>query len=335
MKKFRERNVYAVAAVTAAILILGAYVALNFSHLPLISNQKTYQADFQTAVGLAKGDVVTVAGVRVGSISGFELHGNAVRVSFTVTGGLRLGTETRADAKVINPVGVEYVELTPVGAGHLSAPIPVARTTVPGTLTSDLNTLAAQTQQTNVPQLVKSLEVISQTLAGTPPGTTKAALAGIAQLSGVLANRQSELSNVIVQSSALTTLLNQHGVQLVDLLGQANLVLQVLDERQAAIKSLLATTGQLTSQLDHILVGDQATLDPMLNNLNAVSAFLAKDDNALSTAIPLLAAFNRYTANATGSGPFADVVAPTLVLPDNLIAQCAKVNLSQLLGCRP
>jgi phospholipid/cholesterol/gamma-HCH transport system substrate-binding protein len=140
---------------------------------------------------------------------------------------------------------------------------------------------------------------------------------------------------VIVQTSALTSLLNQHSVQLVDLLGQANLVLQVLDERQAAIKSLLATTGQLTSQLDHILVGDQATLDPMINNLKAVSAFLAKDDNSLSAAIPLLAAFDRYTANATGSGPFADVVAPTLVLPDNLIAQCARVNLSQLLGCRP
>jgi hypothetical protein len=66
-----------------------------------------------------------------------------------------------------------------------------------------------------------------------------------------------------------------------------------------------------------------------------VSAFLAKDDNSLSSAIPLLAAFDRYTANATGSGPFADVVAPTLVLPDNLIAQCAQIALSPLLGCRP
>jgi len=335
MKKFRERNPYAVAAISTAVLVIVGYLALNFSHLPLISSQKSYRADFATVVGLSKGDVVTIAGVRVGSISGFSLRGDFVQVAFTVNGGYRLGSDTTADAKVINPVGVEYIELTPLGPGHLVGPIPISRTTVPGTLTSDLNTLAGQTEQTNIPQLVKSLEVVSQTLAGTSPATTRAALNGIAQFSAVLANKQTELGQLVSQSNSLAVLLNQHSVQLVNLLGQANLILEVLDQRQAAIKSLLVTTGQLTAQLDHILVGDQASLDPMLNNLQAVSAFLARDDSALSTAIPLLAAFNRYAANATGSGPFADVVAPTLVLPDNLIAQCSQVALSQLLGCRP
>jgi phospholipid/cholesterol/gamma-HCH transport system substrate-binding protein len=335
MKKFRERNLRVVAAVSAAILLIAAYIALNFSHLPLIGTQKDYQADFATAVGLSKGDVVTIAGVRVGSISGFKLRGAVVQIDFTVSGGYRLGSDTRADAKVINPVGVEYIQLTPSGSGHLHGAIPVSRTTVPGTLTSNLNTLAGETEQTDVPQLVKSLDVVSQALAGTSPATTKAALTGIAKLSAVLANKQSELGDVVTQADALSVLLNQHSVQLVNLLGQANLILQVLNERQAAIKSLLVTTSDLAGQLNHILVGDQSALDPMLNNLQAVSAFLAKDDNSLSSAIPLLAAFDRYTANATGSGPFADVVAPTLVLPDNLIAQCAQIALSPLLGCRP
>jgi phospholipid/cholesterol/gamma-HCH transport system substrate-binding protein len=342
MRKFRERNLYIIAAVSAAFLLLVTYLALNFTHLPVVSNQKTYRADFSTGLGLTKGDVVTIAGVRVGSVNGLKLQKNSpegpvARISFSISGGYHLGSLTRADAKVINPVGVEYVELTPAGPGRLSGPIPLSRTTSPGTLTGDLNQLASDTAGTDVNQLTKSIEVLTQTLAGTAPATTRAAIQGIANLSEILANHQSQISDLIVQADQLTSTLNQHSGQLVQLLGSANLVLQVLSQRKAAINQLLTTTGQLTAQLDHIIVGDQAQLDPLLNDLQSVSTFLARDSNAVSAAMPLLAAFDRYAANATGSGPYADVVSPTLVLPDNVFKQCSAIqnSITALLGCRP
>jgi phospholipid/cholesterol/gamma-HCH transport system substrate-binding protein len=335
MRKFRERNLLVVAAVAAAVLLVGAYVALNFSRLPLISHQKTYRADFQTAVGLQKGDVVTIAGVRVGAVSSMSLQGTVAQVSFTVNGGPHIGQDTRVDIKVLNPVGVEYLELTPQGSGPLDGPIPVAHTTVPGTLVGDLNQLTNQTQQTNIPQLVKSLQVITQTLSAGNPAETKAALNGVAQLSAVFAARQTEVTNLLVQAGQLTQLLNSHNTQLIGLLGQADLVLQVLNQRKAAIDNLLRTTTGLTNQIDHLIVGDRSSLDPMLANLRAVSAFLAQDSNNVGAAIPLLAAFSRYSANVAGSGPFADFVAPALVIPDNLIAQCAKIGtLDPQRGCR-
>lgn len=335
MKKFRERNLAIVAAVAAAVLVLGAFLALNFSKLPLISHQKTYTADFQSAIGLQPGDVVTIAGVRVGAISSMSLHGTVARIKFTVNGGPRLGDETSVAAKVLNPVGVEYIELDPQGPGHLSGTIPVSRTSIPGTLVGDLNQLTTQTQQTNIPQLVQALKVITQTLGASTPAQTKAALDGVAALSAVLANRQGELTNLVTQANQLTALLNSHTNQLVDLLGQSNLILTVLEQRKAAIDNLLTTTTGLTNQLDHIISGDRSVLDPMLQNLQAVSAFLARDSNNIQQAIPLLAAFSRYSANVAGSGPFADFVAPTLVIPDNLIAQCrALATLDALRGCR-
>jgi phospholipid/cholesterol/gamma-HCH transport system substrate-binding protein len=342
MKKFRERNLMVVAAVTTVVVIIGLYLALNFTHLPLVSNQKTYQADFSTALGLVKGDVVTIAGVRVGSVSNLTYadanHGGpAARATLTIDGSYHIGSLTRADAKIINPVGVEYIELTPQGPGSLHGIIPLSRTTIPGTLPADLNQLAANTQGTNLPQLTKSLEVLDQALAGTAPATTRAAIEGIGQLSQVLANHETQIENLITQSNQLTTTLNQHSGQLVNLLGQANLVLQVLDARKAAIDSLLTTTSQLSLQLDHIIVGDSAQLQPLIDNLNAVSSFLRNDSNAVAQALPLLSAFDRYAANVTGSGPYADVVDPALVLPDNLFQQCAQIksSISTLLGCRP
>jgi phospholipid/cholesterol/gamma-HCH transport system substrate-binding protein len=335
MRKFREMNLYVIAAVSTVVLVIAALLALNFSKLPLISSQRTYQADLASAVGLAKGNVVTIAGVRVGAVTGLSLHGDVARVTFTVSGGPRLGDYTRLDVKVLNPVGVEYLELTPAGPGNLSAPIPVSRTTIPGTLIGDLNELTTETQQTNLAQLVKSLEVVSHTFAANTPAQTKAAIDGVSRLSAVFAARESEVANLVNQADQLTTELNSHNAQLVNLLGQADLVLQVLNQRKAAIDNLLSTTTALTSQLNHLIVGDRSVLDPMLSNLQAVSAFLAKDSTNLGDAIPLLAAFTRYSANVTGSGPFADFVAPTLVVPDNLIAQCAKMGtLDPQRGCR-
>lgn len=335
MRKFREMNLYVIAGVSAVVLTIAALLALNFSKLPLISSQRTYQADLASAVGLSNGNVVTIAGVRVGAVTGLSLHGNVARVTFTVSGGPRLGRDTRLDIKVLNPVGVEYLELTPAGPGNLNAPIPVARTTIPGTLIGDLDQLTTNTQQTNLDQLVKSLEVLTQTFAANSPAETKAAIDGVSRLSAVFAARQSEVADLVNQADQLTTELNSHNAQLVNLLGQADLVLQVLNQRKAAIDTLLTTTTGLTSQLNHLIVGDRSVLDPMLSNLQAVSAFLAKDSSNLGEAIPLLAAFTRYSANVTGSGPFADFVAPTLVVPDNLIAQCAKLGtLDPQRGCR-
>lgn len=335
MRKFREMNLYVIAGVSAVVLVIAAFLALNFSKLPLISSQRTYQADLASAVGLSNGNVVTIAGVRVGAVTGLSLHGNVARVTFTVSGGPRLGRDTRLDIKVLNPVGVEYLELTPAGPGNLSGPIPAGRTTIPGTLVGDLNQLTTNVQHTNLDQLVKSLEILTQTFAANSPAETKAAIDGVSRLSAVFAARQSEVADLVDQADQLTSELNSHNAQLVNLLGQADLVLQVLNQRKAAIDTLLTTATGLTSQLNHLIVGDRSVLDPMLSNLQAVSAFLAKDSSNLGEAIPLLAAFTRYSANVTGSGPFADFVAPTLVVPDNLIAQCAKLGaLDPQRGCR-
>jgi phospholipid/cholesterol/gamma-HCH transport system substrate-binding protein len=278
---------------------------------------------------------VTIAGVRVGAITGMSLHGGVARISFTVSGGPRLGSLTRVDAKILNPVGVEYLELTPSGPGTVTGPIPVERTSIPGTLVGDLNQLTTQVQQTNLEQVAQALQVITQTVAANTPEETKAAIDGVSQLSAVFAQKQAEVEALVTQSDQLSSVLNSDTDQLISLLGQADIVLQVLNERKAAIDNLLSTTTQLTQRLNHLILDDRTTLDPLLSNLQTVSTSLASDSANLGKAIPLLEAFARYSANVTGSGPFADVVAPGLVIPDNLIAQCAKLGaLDPQRGCR-
>lgn len=331
MRKFRERNLLIIAAIATALLLIGGFFALNFAKF----TETTYTADLQSAVGLQPGDVVTIAGVRVGAVSSLSLDGTVAKATFQISGGHHLGEDTSVVVKVLNPVGVEYLELVPRGPGTLHGTIPVSRTSIPGTLVGDLNQFTNETQKTDIPQLVKALQVLTTTFAANSPTETKAALDGVANLSAVLAADQQQLETVVTQANQLTGVLNNNSGQLVQLLGQSSLLLQVLNERKAALDRLLTTTTQLTDQVDHIIGGDRSVIDPLLTNLQAVSAELAKDSGNVTQAIPLLAAFSRYSANVTGSGPYADFVAPSLVIPDNLVAQCAAIGkLDPQRGCR-
>jgi phospholipid/cholesterol/gamma-HCH transport system substrate-binding protein len=333
MIRFRERNQAVIGAVTVAVVVALVAVALNFARLPLISNNATYHANFTDAGDLVTGDIVTVAGVREGQITSMALQGAHVRVTFTIKAGIHLGSQTSADAQVLTPIGQEYIELNPAGPGHLQGDIPVSRTSIPSTLVGDLNTFGQETEHYNLKQLQQAVETAGQSLGAVPASTTAKALAGLARFSQILAGRKSELSILVDQGSKLTGVLSERSNELVALVGQGDLVLKVLDQRRQVIRELLTTTSSLSHELSTILVGDRTQLGTLLSNLQTVSGVLAKDSNSLAKAIPVLAAFDRYSANASGSGPYVDSVIPTSLIPDNIAAECAGRSSNTELGC--
>lgn len=336
MKRFRERNLTVIAIVGTALLALVSLAAINFSKLPFVSNHTSYGAAFIDSAGLAQGDPVSVAGVTVGNVSGLSLSGSHVQVSFTVLDNVVLGDQTSASAKVLTPLGQEYLDLSPAGSGQLGAGavIPLSRTHETQTLVSTVSRAGSQLGQFNVAQLQHALATTSQDLEAIPPGATSSMLSGLAQLSSVIGSRSTQLAQLVQNVQTLTATLAQNGNKLVDLLGQGDLVLQVLNARHQAISQLLQTTAALTTQLNSLFAAHQAQIGPLLVDLQTVTGVLAKDGSDLATAIPLLESANRYLSNVTGSGSFGDFVLPTALIPDNIIAQCAKPgHINAVTGC--
>ena len=135
-------------------------------------------------------------------------------------------------------------------------------------------------------------------------------------------------------------MLSQRSHQLFDLFGQSDLVLSVLEQRRAAIRQLLTATSTLSQQITSILSVNRPQLTTLLQDLQSVSAVLAKDSNDFGQAIPVLAAFSRYAANATGSGAFVDAVGAHLAHPRQprgpvLGRRCASPSSDPQVGCRP
>jgi len=339
VKRFRERNRPLTGLVGVLVTAILITAALEFPKLPLIHSNVAYTADFANTGGLVSGDIVTIDGVKVGSISGMALDGDKVAMTFTVASGLHLGSTTSAAAEVLSPVGTEYVELEPSGPGKLSAVIPESRTSVPYNLVTDLSGLGAEIQKYNIPELEKALNVSSQDLNGTPASETTSAFDGLARFSMVLGDEQSALATIVSQGAKLSGVLSNRSHQLFDLFGQSNLVLEVLEQRKTAIDQLFNATSTLSQQITSILSVNRSQLTTLLQDLQSVSAVLAKESTNFGQAIPVLAAFSRYAANSTGSGPFADVSVPTLLIPDTVVDQCSHAgsfpSSDSQVGCRP
>lgn len=344
MMRFRERNQAVLGGMSLLALLLLVVGALNLRKLPLLNNNATYTAEFVNSGGLSASDNVTVAGVRVGSVKDLKLAGTKVRVRFSMDKGIRLGAQTKAYAKVLAVVGTQYLEIDPEGPGKLAGAIPTNRTTVPYTFVDSLQQLSATEQQYDLPTIIESLKVGTEVLGSTSAAETTAALTGLADLSAILAARKAELATVVSEGADLAKTLADRRDQLFSLVGQGDLVLKVLQERRAALQQLFTGTTSLSNELIRLVGPNRTELKSLLTNLQTVSQLLADDTAKIDAALPILGAFNRYAANATGSGQFLDATIPTMLIPDAYIAQCRQPGAknaatdpsnNDVVGCRP
>jgi phospholipid/cholesterol/gamma-HCH transport system substrate-binding protein len=337
MRPLRELNQVTVAIVGSVVVAAVILTAVSFGHLPFIARVSTYHAEFADAAGLVTGDEVRVAGLNVGEVSAVELQGAHVGVTFTVKDYVHLGRDTALNIKIASLLGQEYLEVTPAGAGQLTADdvIPQSRTTSPFTLVELLGTLSTRTEQIDLGQLDTALRSLADDLR-TTPAAARGVLDGLSRLSQTIASRRDKVSELIRSAQQVAGTLADRRSTLVALLGNADLVLQTLEQRRQVIHQLFVDAGRLGQQLTSVLHDNSAQLQPLLANLQTVTAVLSRDQGALDQSIQLLAPFARYFANAGGSGHYVDVTAPTLLLPDNVLVQCGKPGATDpTTGCRP
>jgi phospholipid/cholesterol/gamma-HCH transport system substrate-binding protein len=326
MKAMRERNQVAVAiwgTLLAAALVL---VSINLGNLPFVNSRTTYHADFANADGLKSGDDVRVEGISVGSVDSVTVQGDHVDVTFSVKSDLKLGAASTASIEVATVLGNLFMQVESAGSGRLpdGATIPVSRTTVPYSLLGALNAFGEFSQKTNVPMLEKSLSTLAATISGIAPKDVKAALHGLADVSSTLASKQDDITRILQAATSIVGTLNKNSGALVSLLAQGDEFLQLVEQRHDLVQKLLIDTASLGNQLRVLVKRNGARLSSLLADLDSVTSVLVKERRQLQDAIVNLGQFGENITNATGSGPWLDLLTPTLVVPDNQIVGCGK-----------
>ncbi|WP_433218045.1 MCE family protein [Dactylosporangium sp. CS-047395] len=320
MKPLRERRPGLIGAIgvgVVAALVLGAFKIDAIAGLAAPS----YRAAFRDASGLAPGNEVRVAGVRVGKVTGVGLarggSGPYVRVTFRVEDDdVRLGGTTRATIRIKTVLGQKYLALEPAGDKALpeDGEIPLERTAAPFDVVQAVTGLADTLDHIDSAQLADAFTTLAQAFADTP-GSVQASLDGLSRLSRTVSDRDAELRALLARAHEVTGVLAARDEEFRKLVADGDALLTEVSKRRDAIHDLLVGTNALATQLSGVVADNKEQLTPALEQLRGVVGILQRNRDNLDLTLQRMGPFVAAFANVTGNGRWFDSYLAGLLQP--------------------
>jgi len=312
MKKYTESQLIRLGAITMVVMLVMLAATFNLSKFPGFGGN-IYQAHFKDASGIHKGNMVQVAGMRVGRVENVSLDGGEVLVKFEVDSDVEFGTESRASVEVLNLLGEKYLNLTPAGEGQQSEdePIPVSRTQSAYDIVGVFSDLTTTTEEIDKDQLAQALDVVSDTVNASAP-EIQASFEGIARLSRTVASRDAEIQALLNSSRNVSALLADRSQDIVELMENSDLVFLEVQRRKQAIHQLLVNARVLANQLRGIAVDNQKQLAPALKEVDDLISLLNSKEKELKDTLAAVGPYASILSNIIGTGPWFDAYASNL-----------------------
>jgi phospholipid/cholesterol/gamma-HCH transport system substrate-binding protein len=321
MKPFRERNPVVIGSVGLAALAGLVVGAFQLDAITSIGDP-AYRAAFRDASGLAPGNEVRVAGVRVGKVTDVGLARSGptpyVRVRFRLNrdSGVRLGRDTSATIRIKTVLGQKYLAVHPAGDGRMptGAEIPVSRTASPFDVLQAVTGLADTIDQIDSEQLGNAFATLAEAFADTPD-SVRSSLSGLSRLSRTVAGRDAELRQLLSRARTVTGVLAERDDEFRKLVADGDALLREVSRRRDAIHDLLVGTDRLATQLSGLVADNRARLAPALRQLRDVVAILQRNRDNLTEMLERMGPFVNAFANVVGNGRWFDSYVSGLLQP--------------------
>ncbi|MFL6157324.1 MAG: MCE family protein [Marmoricola sp.] len=311
MARHSPTSILRLGTISLIVLLLVMAAAFNLQKFPGFRGTG-YHADFTDASGLSRGDMVQIAGVRVGKVTSISIHGDHVTVNFEVHGA-HFGRRTAASVEVLNLLGSKYLKLTSAGSGTMpdGSTIPASRTHASYDIIGTLSELTTRTEKIDTDQLASALTTLSGTLDAAAPQVHES-FTGISRLSRTIAERDQELGGLLQHADSVTKVLADRRGDLVTLMKQGTQVFDELQQRKAAIHSLLVNAEKLSTSLTGIVHDNEQQIGPVLADLKTVVKLLRTREKSLRATLHNLGPYASTLINVIGTGPWFDSYVPNL-----------------------
>ncbi|HET7683304.1 MAG TPA: MCE family protein [Marmoricola sp.] len=309
MARRSDHAVLRLGTICLIVLLVVMAAAFNLQKFPGFRGTG-YSAEFADASGLHEGNMVQIAGVRVGRINDVRITGDHVTIDFDVHGA-ELGPDSRASVEVLNLLGEKYLEIQPAGSGTMTAggTIPASRTDAGYDIVSTLGELTTRTQDIDVDQLSAALTTLGDTLNAASP-EIRSSFTGLSRISRAIASRDDGIETLLERADRVTRLLNDRKGDLVTLMKQGDLVFRELIARRDAIHSLLVNARRLGVELRGVAADNQEQIGPALAELKTAVTFLEARKDRIQKSIHNLGPYASILINIVGTGPWFDAYVP-------------------------
>lgn len=287
------------------IVVVLVAIAVGFDTIAsLFGSTTTYSAYFGDTGGITVGDKVFLSGVQVGKVENIDLEGDKVLVKFGVDGPA-LGADTEVSIKTLTVLGRKFLDVSSRGDKKLppSQPIALDHTRTPYLLTDALGELSTTVSDLDLGKVTDALDTLGRTLDETAPNLG-AALNGVGRLSDSVASRDKMVQDLFHNAESLTKVLGGRSDQINKLLLDSNTLFTALNQRRAAISTLLNNLASVTSNIAGLIDDNQQQLQPVLQQLNSVTDLLNQRKDDLAKAILPASQYITSLGESVASGPF-------------------------------
>jgi phospholipid/cholesterol/gamma-HCH transport system substrate-binding protein len=317
MLKYRGAQLARAGFIGVTLMALIIAIGLRPEQILSWATTLHYRAQFAEAGGLSVGNNVTVAGIKVGTVTDVVLDDGTALATLAVEGTVHLGSLTTAHIRTGSLLGARVVTLESAGPRRLDphAVIPLSRTSSPYSLNDAVDDLTTNIAGMNTDTLNQSLDALSSTLDQIAPelGPT---FDGLTRISRALNDRRDDLDELLKNAADVTGVLSQRSDDVHSLILNGNVLLHTLVERRDEIAELFANTTAVANQLSGLVADNEAKLAPTLKQLNDIAAMLEKNRDNLDKALPGLRKFEYSSGETVSNGPFYNAYIPNLAIPE-------------------
>ncbi|WP_405009308.1 MCE family protein [Kitasatospora sp. NBC_01539] len=245
-----------------------------------------YQARFTDVTGLAPGDSVRIAGVRVGRVDAVEVVDRRVaRVRFSVRRDRQLPGSVTATVKYVDLVGRRYLDLRqgPGTVGEQLPPggtIPLERTTPALDLTRLFNGFQPLFQGLAPEEVNRLAEEIVHVLQG-EGGTVDSLMRSIASLTTTVAGKDEVIGRIVTNLTTVTATVNTHEEGFTELVATLQQLVSGFAQDRRPIGQAVDSLADLTTSTAGLLEDGRAPLKDSIGQLGRLSAGLADNSGPL------------------------------------------------------
>lgn len=305
-----------------------------------------FSAYFNDASGLAEGDDVRMAGVRVGRVQSVDLDGTRAKVTFDVLDSQRVYDNTRAAIRYQNLIGQRYLALSlqgsTVNGEYRVVPgnqvQPGATLELPGEDSFDVSVLLAGFQPVFDTLEADEVNALSLSLINTFAGDRVALTETISQIGTVaadMADRDEMIGQVISSLSVIMRELAQQDRNVDTLITSVATLIDQLNTNSAAFGTAVTQIGKTAEGFGNVLASSRDDLASAGINAREATSKLIGVGAKLDTMATTLPQFLGYTANVMQQGAYLniymcdlDISIGNVLFPPGLINQIGGSNHS-------
>ena len=312
--KFRG-VLFKLAIFTAVTLAVTVVLASQIGNFALFRSRYSIQAAFNDATGIASGDPVTLAGVKVGNVAGARVdHGIAI-VKLAIDKGVRLPKTTQIEIRYRNLLGLRVVNLDPgTGAGpYLAAGdlVPTSQTEGPLDLDTIFNNLQPLLTGINPSDINALSEALVQAIAP-HKSDIDTILSDTSKLLGTLSTKDEQIGSLVDGLSTVSSAVADQRVQLESLLSNLATIATTLSSDSGQLDRVLVNLNTATGELAKLVKNNRTSLERDIGNIATLLELVRKHQADLVEILQKLADVQRSTLRAMSYGEWVNLFIPAL-----------------------